>query len=207
MKIATPSFAFRLRVIERLLRCRFWKSGPSRGPPIVSLSTLGGVSILITSAPKSASCRTQVGPARTRERSSTRKRESAVEAGTWGMAEDGIADQCDRYDNLYGRRRNDRSRTELERNPRRRGEALRELPDGILARARPRAALPDRVRARAHRKRLSLLPHSRGIRRRGPGTLGRRGDPGGNPAQRGERRGLPRADVYHGHGAAPLQRG
>src|SRR5438132_4973100 len=87
MKIATPSFAFRLRVIERLLRCRVWKSGPSRGPPIVSLSTLGGVSILITSAPKSASCRTQVGPARTRERSRTRKRASAVAAGTWGMGE------------------------------------------------------------------------------------------------------------------------
>src|SRR5207247_10801525 len=126
MKIATPSFAFRLRVIERLLRCRFWKSGPSRGPPIVSFSMLGGVSILITSAPKSASWRTQVGPARTRERSRMRKRERAVEAGTWGMAEDRIADRCDRYDNLYGRRRNDRSRTELERNPRRRGEALRE---------------------------------------------------------------------------------
>src|SRR2546423_15196104 len=89
MKIATPSFAFRLRVIERLLRCRFWKSGPSRGPPIVSLPTLGGVSILITSAPKSASCRTQVGPARTRDRSRTRKRASAVEAGTGGMGEGG----------------------------------------------------------------------------------------------------------------------
>src|SRR5260221_4089618 len=85
MKIATPSLSFRLSVIERLLRCRFWKSGPWRGPPIVSLSRLGGVSILITSAPKSASCRTQVGPARTRERSRTRKRASAVEAGTWGL--------------------------------------------------------------------------------------------------------------------------
>src|SRR6266568_8479221 len=47
---------------------------------------LGGVSILMTSAPKSASWRTQVGPARTRERSRTRKRASAVEAGTWGMS-------------------------------------------------------------------------------------------------------------------------
>src|SRR5258705_4341128 len=85
MKIATPSFSFRLSVIERLLRCRFWKSGPSRGPPMVSASRLGGVSIFTTSAPKSASWRTQVGPARTRERSRTRKRASAVEAGTWGM--------------------------------------------------------------------------------------------------------------------------
>src|SRR5260221_10795033 len=85
MKIATPSFSFRLSVIERLLRCRSWKSGPSRGPPMVSASRLGGVSIFTTSAPKSASWRTQVGPARTRERSRTRKRASAVEAGTWGM--------------------------------------------------------------------------------------------------------------------------
>src|SRR5258708_27907631 len=84
MKMATPSLSFKLRVIERLLRCRFWKSGPWRGPPIVSLPTLGGVSILITSAPKSASCRTQVGPARTRERSRTRNRASAVEAGAGG---------------------------------------------------------------------------------------------------------------------------
>src|SRR6266853_3648439 len=86
MKIAMPSLSFRLRVIERLLRCRFWKSGPSRGPPM-GASMPGGDSILITSAPKSASCLTQVGPARTRERSRTRKRASAVEAGTWGMGE------------------------------------------------------------------------------------------------------------------------
>src|SRR5882672_10540669 len=87
MKIATPSLSLRLSVSERLLRCRFWKSGPWRGPPMVSCSRLGGVSILMTSAPKSASCRTQVGPARTRDRSRTRKRASAVEAGTWGIAE------------------------------------------------------------------------------------------------------------------------
>src|SRR5438093_13733011 len=127
MKMSLPCGDFRSSVIERLLRCRFWKSGPSRGPPMSSIVVF---SILITSAPKSANWRTQVGPARTRERSRMRKRERAVEAGTWGMAEDGIADRCDRYDNLYGRRRNDHSRTELERNPRRRGEALRELPDG-----------------------------------------------------------------------------
>src|SRR5690242_20822806 len=85
MKIATPSLSLRLSVIERLLRCRFWKSGPSRGPPMVSRSRLGGDSILITSAPKSASWRTQVGPARTRDRSSTRKRASAVDAAIRGM--------------------------------------------------------------------------------------------------------------------------
>src|SRR4051812_6913164 len=61
-------------------------SGPSRGPPMPSFgSTPGGVSILITSAPKSANCRTQVGPARTRERSSTRKRASAADAEILGM--------------------------------------------------------------------------------------------------------------------------
>src|SRR6266704_2585205 len=87
MKIATPSLSFRLRVIERLLRCRFWKSGPSRGPPM-GASIPGGDSILITSAPKSASCLTQVGPARTRERSRTRKREARWrrERGAWANA-------------------------------------------------------------------------------------------------------------------------
>ena len=64
---------FRLSVRLRLLRCRFWKSGPSApaaggvdaGPP--------GASILITSAPQSASWRTAVGPARCAVRSSTLK--------------------------------------------------------------------------------------------------------------------------------------
>src|SRR5579885_3320213 len=81
MKTSFASATLRFSVIERLLRCRFCMSGPSRGPPIPSLgSTPGGVSILITSAPKSASWRTQVGPARTRERSRTRKRASADDA-------------------------------------------------------------------------------------------------------------------------------
>src|SRR5215471_15210043 len=44
-------------------------------------STPSGISILITSAPQSASWRTQVGPARTRVRSSTLKRASAWLAG------------------------------------------------------------------------------------------------------------------------------
>src|SRR5258707_9561302 len=90
MKIATPSLSLRFSVTERLLRCRFWKSGPWRVPPMVSASRLGGVSIFTTSAPKSASWRTQVGPARTRDRSRTRKRASAVEAGTWGMEMRGL---------------------------------------------------------------------------------------------------------------------
>src|SRR5687767_8543388 len=62
-------------------------SGPWRGPPMASLgSTPGGDSILITSAPKSANCLTQVGPARTLERSRIRKRDSAEEAAIFGMA-------------------------------------------------------------------------------------------------------------------------
>src|SRR5262249_24186782 len=48
-------------------------------------STPGGDSILITSAPKSANCLTQVGPARTLERSRIRKRASAVEAEILAM--------------------------------------------------------------------------------------------------------------------------
>src|SRR5580700_92069 len=43
-------------------------------------STPGGASILITSAPKSARMRQQVGPARTRVRSSTRRCDSARDA-------------------------------------------------------------------------------------------------------------------------------
>src|SRR4051812_30012758 len=45
-----------------------------------------GISILMTFAPQSASWRTQVGPERTRVRSSTVKRESARDAGLNGMA-------------------------------------------------------------------------------------------------------------------------
>ena len=55
------------------------------GPLMVSASSASGISILITSAPKSASCLTQVGPARTRVRSSTRKRDSAGEAVIRGI--------------------------------------------------------------------------------------------------------------------------
>src|SRR5258707_13598673 len=120
MKIATPSLSFRLSVIERLLRCRFWKSGPWRGPPMVSLSTLGGVSILITSAPKSASWRTQVGPARTRERSRTRKRASAVEAGKGGLGKGGVGGGGVPLHKRYGRETKGHSPQETLLKPRRR---------------------------------------------------------------------------------------
>src|SRR6476659_4763821 len=47
---------------------------------MVSPPSSSSASILMTLAPQSASCRTQVGPARTRVRSSTVKRERACEA-------------------------------------------------------------------------------------------------------------------------------
>src|ERR1700719_4260334 len=81
LNAATPSADLRLSVMLRLLRCKFMKSGPSRGPPSGSpVSRWAGVSILMTLAPQSASWRTQVGPERTRVKSSTVKRERAFEA-------------------------------------------------------------------------------------------------------------------------------
>src|SRR5581483_1472016 len=85
-RTATPSADFKSSVRLRLLRCRFWKSGPCRGPPIASpLSRCSGSSTLMTLAPQSASWRTAVGPARTRVRSRTVKRPSALEAFGAGM--------------------------------------------------------------------------------------------------------------------------
>src|ERR1700686_5403182 len=87
LSTATPSGDFRLSVMLRLLRCRFWKSEPSRGPPGPSPDSIcGGISILITLAPQSASWRTQVGPDRTRVKSSTVKRVRAFEARGNGIA-------------------------------------------------------------------------------------------------------------------------
>src|ERR1043165_9939761 len=85
---ARPSLDFRLSVMLRLLRCKFWKSEPSRGPPGPSPACAsGGISILMTLAPQSASWRTQVGPDRTRVRSRTVKRERAVEALGLGISD------------------------------------------------------------------------------------------------------------------------
>src|SRR5450830_910114 len=86
-KAARPCGDLRSRVMLRLLRCRFWKSAFSRGPPGPSpFSRCGGVSILMTLAPQSPSWRTQVGPDRTRVRSRTVKRERAWEALGNGIA-------------------------------------------------------------------------------------------------------------------------
>src|SRR5262252_4002337 len=69
--MSRPSVLLRLRVMARLLRCRFWKSKPWRLPPTTSPWAEPGGSILITAAPQSASWRTAVGPARCAVRSST----------------------------------------------------------------------------------------------------------------------------------------
>src|SRR5207249_11475711 len=82
-----PLGSLRLRVIARLLRCRFWKSEPWRGPPGCSpVASSSSASILTTLAPQSASWRTQVGPERTRVKSSTVKRERAWEARGKGIS-------------------------------------------------------------------------------------------------------------------------
>ena len=61
-------------------------SNPWRGPLMFSLgSTPGGDSILIMLAPKSANCFSQVGPARTRDRSRIPYFASAGDAGRCGM--------------------------------------------------------------------------------------------------------------------------
>jgi hypothetical protein len=61
----------------------------------------------ITSAPKSASMRTQVGPARARDRSSTRNRERALEALIFGILSFcfsiSVNDKIARYVNQFDR--------------------------------------------------------------------------------------------------------
>src|ERR1700730_2043530 len=95
LSTATPSGDLRFSVMLRLLRCRFWKSEPSRGPPRPSPDSIcGGISILMTLAPQSASWRTQVGPDRTRVRSSTVNRDRAFEAlgvGILGISQAGVS--------------------------------------------------------------------------------------------------------------------
>src|ERR1700753_3086627 len=85
LKVSRPLGSLRLSVIARLLRCKFWKSAPSRGPPSCSPVSSVSASILMTLAPQSASWRTQVGPERTRVRSSTVKRDRACDACGIGM--------------------------------------------------------------------------------------------------------------------------
>ena len=101
----------------------------------------------------------------------------------------------------------ERRATTSRDNPRGGARAVREVSRRILARARPRARLSDRIRRGADRSRLS-----------------RRADPGGIRRQRArrlraaaaileeihacrlQRRRLPRPDVHDGHDAAARQR-
>src|ERR1700733_6450617 len=91
-RISRPCSLFRFSVMARLLRCRFWKSEPSRRPTSSPASpSSGGGSTRITSAPQSASVRTQEGPARAKVRSITLKRASGSGAGAvCGMAVPGV---------------------------------------------------------------------------------------------------------------------
>src|SRR5690349_13945668 len=94
LNTASPRSSFRFSVMARLLRCKFWKSDPRRGPPGCSPPESSvSASILTTLAPQSASCRTQVGPDRTRVRSSTVKRDRASEACGKGIVK-GSGSDC-----------------------------------------------------------------------------------------------------------------
>ena len=92
------------------------------------------------------------------------------------------------------------------RDPRRGSPALPEVRRRLLARARPRARLPDGFREGADRGGLAGDPDPRGVWRLGPRHLGGRGRARGGPARRLQRRCLPRPDVHHGHAAAARQR-
>src|SRR4051812_45890344 len=88
IRISRPSSVFRFNVMARLLRCRFWKSEPSRRPTSsLASASSGGGSTRITSAPQSASVRTQDGPARASVRSITLNRDS----GSRGASVDAAA--------------------------------------------------------------------------------------------------------------------
>src|SRR5215469_15301522 len=97
-KMAMPSLFLRSSDIARLLRCRFWKSGSCRAEksdgPLPSLPPSSRASILMTLAPQSANSRAQVGPARTRVRSSTKRSCKAVEAGRNGILFSRLTASC-----------------------------------------------------------------------------------------------------------------
>ena len=95
----------------------------------------------------------------------------------WGEIRDGVRHICERFPNEYW--------VKLDH-------------DG---------AYPDRVRRRADRGRLPRRADPGGVRRRRSAAVGRLRHPGDHPRDRLQRRGLPRPDVHHGHGAAARQRG
>ena len=77
----------------------------------------------------------------------------------------------------------------------------------LLACARGKAGLSDRVRRSADQGRASWIIDSRRIRRAGHAARCRGGNAGGNPCLRLQRRRVPCADVHHGHGVASRQPG
>src|SRR6476469_6915838 len=87
-----PSSVARSTIIERLLRCRF---APSEPPDANEIAPLGGHTCT-TSAPKSASWRTHVGPALATARSTTRTPESGPSSTRLPRGERG--DPCDHHD-------------------------------------------------------------------------------------------------------------
>ncbi len=84
---------------------------------------------------------------------------------------------------------------------------MRRFPRRLLAPPRRAALVPRGVRRRINRGWVSRRADPGGLRRQRPATGSGGGDHGGDPEERLQRRRLPRADVHHGHGAAPWERG
>ena len=103
-------------------------------------STPGGASILITSAPKSARMRQQVGPARTRVRSRTRRWSSADEAIGRVMMQAPVAARDRRSRSERGRAIRSRLWTCRTRSRRARSEPGR--PTICMATGKPRSSKP-----------------------------------------------------------------
>ncbi len=80
------------------------------------------------------------------------------------------------------------------------------FPGEYWRQAGPGTRLPDGVRDGADRSRLPRRADPGGIRRRRPAAVGRGGDPGDGAGRGLQRRGLPRADVHHGHDPAARHR-
>src|SRR5262245_29195252 len=91
--------------------------------------------------------------------------------------------------------------------PRRRPRAVRKISRRVLARARSRARVPDRVRAGADRSRVPRRSHPGGVWRQRAHHAGSGRHHGGDPRRRLQPRRLPRPDVHHGYASAAWQRG
>ena len=83
---------------------------------------------------------------------------------------------------------------------------LQAVPGRVLARARRQARVPRRARQRPDEGGVPRGAHPAGVRRGGARDHGGRADPRGDQPLGRQRRRLPRADVHHGHRAAPWLR-